>query len=366
MVSSTITRPTMKAMVSKPNGGYRLSSDVPQPTLQPDAMLIRVHAVSLNPYDAKIVEFGMTAPGAYVGGCDSAGVVVAVGAAVTRFRPGDRVLTTNTDGGGFAEYALAVEDLSCRVPDGLSFERACSLGLAVGIAGLALFQEPGLNLPLVEGGTGGSQGDGEEAAAAVTVLVAGGASSSGTMAIQLLKLAGFNPIATCSPANNALCESFGASACFDYHSPTCGADIRLHTDGSLAHALDCVTDAATMRMCYEAIGPSGGAYVALEPTAATVKYTRRDVRADWVMANTLLGAPCRLDGMYGRPATPAHRAFAAGLFALAERWLREGRIANHPLEVRAGGLEAVDSGLANLRAGLVRGKKLVVPLEVGA
>lgn len=130
--------------------------------------------------------------------------------------------------------------------------------------------------------------------------------------------------------------------------------------------LDCVTDAATMKMCYEAIGAQGGTYIALEPTTNTVKYTRRDVRADWVMANTLLGDPCMLEGIYGRPGAPEHRLFAGRLFRLAERWLREGRIWNHPLEIRDEGLESVDPGLQDLRAGIVRGKKLVVPLEVGA
>lgn len=183
------TTATMKAMVSKPSGGYQLVSDIPEPTLQPGMMMVQVQAVALNPYDAKIVEYGVSAPGAYVGGCDFAGVVTAVDAGVTRFRPGDRVLTLNMQG-GFAEYALAIEDLSCHLPEGMSFNQACSFGLAVGIAGLALFQEPGLNLPLVEGylNVGEINEEGDEAKAAVTVLVAGGASASGTMATQLLKL----------------------------------------------------------------------------------------------------------------------------------------------------------------------------------
>ncbi|KAF4442642.1 alcohol dehydrogenase GroES-like domain-containing protein [Fusarium austroafricanum] len=379
--------PTMRAMVSNASGGYCLNSTMPQPTPEPGMMLVRVEAVALNPYDTKVIEYGLITPDPYIGGCDFAGVVVRIGPGVTRFQPGDKVLSMHTRG-GFAEFALAVENLSCHIPKDMSLNEACSLGLGIGIAGLALFQQPGLNLPLRNGQTdrGEINGNGhangytnghtngstnghkeeEEAKPPVTVLVAGGASASGTMATQLLKVAGYNPIVTCSPANNALCESYGASACFDYNSSTCGADIRLHTDNSLAHVLDCVTNVATMTMCYEAIGTQGGTYIALDATANTVKYTRRDIRADWVMANTLLGEPCKLDGVYGRPSTPEHREFASQFFKLAEQWLGEGKIRNHPLEIRTGGLESVDPGLQDLRDGVVRGKKLVVPLAVGA
>ncbi|KAM5363073.1 hypothetical protein ACJA88_013716 [Fusarium oxysporum] len=345
---------TMKAMVSNASGGYCLSSAMPQPSSRPGMMLVRVEAVALNPYDTKVIEYGIITPEPYVGGCDFAGVVVAAGPGVTRFQPGDPVLSMHTRG-GFAEYALAFEDISCRIPKSMSYNEACSLGLGIGISGLALFQQPGLNLPLQHGhdldemdgnaringytnghtsghtnGSTNGHGQSEEGSKdPIIVLVAGGASASGTMATQLLKLAGYNPIVTCSPTNNCLCESFGASACFDYNSPTCGADIRLHTDNSLAYVVDCVTNVATMTMCYEAIGSQGGTYIALDATANTVKYTRRDIRADWVMANTLLGEPCKLDGVYGRPSAPEHREFASHCFRLAERWLAEGKIPNN-------------------------------------
>ncbi|KAH7467953.1 hypothetical protein FOMA001_g14978 [Fusarium oxysporum f. sp. matthiolae] len=391
----------MKAMVSNASGGYCLSGAMPQPSPRPGMMLVRVEAVALNPYDTKVIEYGIITPEPYVGGCDFAGVVVAAGPGVTRFQPGDPVLSMHTRG-GFAEYALAFEDMSCRIPKGMSYNEACSLGLGIGISGLALFQQPGLNLPLQHGhdlddmdgnaringytnghtsghsnGSTNGHGQSEEGSKdPIIVLVAGGASASGTMATQLLKLSVslyLHHFKQCeykrhdtNVSNNCLCESFGASACFDYNSPTCGADIRLHTDNSLAYVVDCVTNVATMTMCYEAIGTQGGTYIALDAIANTVKYTRRDIRADWVMANTLLGEPCKLDGVYGRPSAPEHREFASHFFRLAERWLAEGKIRNHPLEIRTGGLESVDSGLQDLRDGVVRGKKLVVPLNVGA
>lgn len=174
--------------------------------------------------------------------------------------------------------------------------------------------------------------------------------------------AGYTPIVTCSPANNSLCESYGAAACFDYHSPACGADIRVHTDNCLKYALDCVTDAATMKMCYGAIGSSGGSYIALETIATTVKYMRRDVRADWFLADAIMGDGVHMAGTYGRPPSAEHRQFGKQLFALAENWLHNGSIRHHPLEIQDGGLANVPNIMEDMKLGKVHGKKLVMPL----
>ncbi|KAF2763046.1 GroES-like protein [Pseudovirgaria hyperparasitica] len=338
----------MKALVGDEAGGYRLADDIEIPTPKPGMILCQVRSVALSPYDAKIVDYSNT-PGA-IGGCDFAGIVASVGEGVTRFKKGDRILAvtfglnaSDKTAGAFAEYALATEDLSCHVPENISFEQASSMGLGIATAGLALFQAPGLALELPRPKSA------EDTPS--FVLVSGGATGTGTMATQLLKIAGYTPIVTCSPANNAICESFGAAACFDYRSSTCGADIREYTANSLVSVFDCVTDASTMRMCYEAIGSSGGRYVALEAVSPIVKYTRRDVRADWLMAPTIMGTPVEIPGTYGRPSTPEHRAFGLNLFLLADKLLNEGRIKNHPLEIRAGGLASIPTYVNDLRVG---------------
>ncbi|KAL7940968.1 GroES-like protein [Trichoderma barbatum] len=350
----------MKALVGGESGGYRLADDIDIPASRAGTMLCRVHAVGLNPYDAKIVDYSNT-PGA-VGGCDFAGIVVSVGSGVTRFKTGDRVLAvtfglnpSDKTAGAFAEYALATEDLSCHVPDSLTLTQASSMGLGIATAGLALFQAPGLQLPM-------PRSDNDDKETKEFVLVAGGATGTGTMAIQLLKYAGYTPIVSCSPANNHLCESYGAAACFDYRSATCAADIRHYTSNSLTYVFDCVTDAANMKLCYDAIAPSGGHYVALEPITPVVKYTRRDIRADWLMTPSVMGTAVELAGSYGRPSTPAHREFASELFVLAEKLLANGVINNHPLMIRDGGLASVPTYLQELRHGHVRAKRQVVPL----
>jgi aspyridone synthetase trans-acting enoyl reductase len=159
-----------------------------------------------------------------------------------------------------------------------------------------------------------------------------------------------------------LCESYGAAAYFDYHSPNCGADIRVYTDNNLKHVLDCVTEAATMKMCYTAIGSGGGNYIALETIATSEKYTRRDVRADWFLADAIMGDGVSMSGTYGRPPSPEHRIFGKELFALAEHWLQNRNIKPHPLKVQNGGLANIPSALEELKTGKVQGQKFVVPI----
>ena len=121
-------------------------------------ILCRVHSVSLSPYDAKLVEYPNT-PGA-VGVCDFAGIVVKVGKRVTRFKEGDRVCPvafglnpSDKTAGAFAEYALAVEDLSCHIRDNMSLEVLSSMGRAIATAGLAPFHESRLKLAMCRDGS---------------------------------------------------------------------------------------------------------------------------------------------------------------------------------------------------------------------
>ncbi|WP_341675506.1 NAD(P)-dependent alcohol dehydrogenase [Niveibacterium sp. SC-1] len=70
--------------------------EIPRPTVQPDTVLVRVEAVSLNYRDKAIVDSGMglALPYPLVPGSDMAGTVVAVGRDVREFREGDRVIST--------------------------------------------------------------------------------------------------------------------------------------------------------------------------------------------------------------------------------------------------------------------------------
>ncbi|KAK4107227.1 GroES-like protein [Canariomyces notabilis] len=356
-----------QALVSSTLGRLVVASHVSIPAPEQGEMLCQTAAVGLNPGDVKFSDY--TSLQGTIGGFDFAGVVLQVGPGVTRFKAGDRVAgfahgydSNNKSSGAFADVVLAVEDLTLKLPHDWTFEQGATLGTIVATAGMALSHY--LDIPLPEAdsertnATGGktSDQDGEY------VLVSGAATATGMVATQLLRLAGFRPVGTCSPRSAELVRSLGAVATLDYRSPTCGADIRSLTGNSLTRVLDCVTSAETMAMCYSAIGSKGGRYVALDPVSTHVKYTRRDVSADWPMALAIFGHPVRLAGVYGRPATPALRGLGARIFCMAEALIERGELRGPPFQVRKGGLAAVDRGIEDLRKGRAKGEKLVYPL----
>ena len=121
-----------------------------------------------------------------------------------------------------------------------------------------------------------------------------------------------------------------------------------------------------MKMCYEAIGSSGGSYIELDSIAAAVKYTRRDVHADWVLADSIMGDGVHMTGKYGRPPSPDHRRFGRLLFALAEKWLHDGSIRHHPLKIQDGGLVNIPKAIDDLKLGNLHAEKLCFAIGLEA
>src|SRR5690242_13560660 len=107
----------MKAMATTTYGGPEVLSlmDLPDPKLGPDSVLLRTRAAGVNPVDWKILAGGLDAvlrvhfP--LVPGWDLAGVVEAVGAAITEYAPGDEVIgyvrEDHVQWGTFAEKVAA-------------------------------------------------------------------------------------------------------------------------------------------------------------------------------------------------------------------------------------------------------------------
>lgn len=358
--------PTSRQAIAQDEKGHPKLKIISMPVLRPGDVLVKALAVGLNPSDYKMGAF-FPVPGAVVGN-DFAGIVVAVAEGTdTDLRAGDLVYGgsngSNPDypeNGAFATYVCAPAAYTKRLGPSaarptLTLEQGATLTTAIATATLALWSQDTLALmPYTP--------DNPYPAPGKPVLVYGGSTSSGAIIIQLLRLSGFDPIATCSPRNFALVRGAGASAVFDYTDPETPAAIKRHTKGKLKHVVDCISDAQSVETCYEAIARYGGAYVSLELVPDEMLARRRAVRPAFIMANEIGGEGVSLPGEYGKQPDPAKKHLGSWSFAMCERLLHEGRLRPHPVQTLEGGLSGVLNGLTQLKCGGVSGAKLVVTL----
>lgn len=361
MTTSDDIRRTQTAIIGNSEGTTELCHDVPIPFAHEDIAIVCTRAVSVNPVDAKMMGPYVTA-GA-IGGCDFAGTIEAMGpdAGNYGFKIGDRVCASimgmnplEPTHGAFAQHVGAHCNALVKIPDNMSFEVASALCTCFMTCGLALFkslQLPGtLDSPSVK---------------PIPVLVYGGATATGTAAIQLLRLAGFTAIVTCSPHSIELVKSYGAEAAFDYKDTDCASKIRAYTKNGLRYALDCITNRESIQICYGSIGRAGGRYTALDPYSEEIAATRKIVKADWVVGPTMLGLDIEWPSPHGRKANADLFSFGMKWKVLMQGLMENGAIREHPLEVREGGLEVVMECMKDIREKRVYGKKLVVKLVDG-
>ena len=103
--------------------------DVADPKPGAGQVVVRIHAAGVNPVETYIRSgtYALKPPLPYTPGGDAAGVVVAVGEQVTRFKAGDRVYTAGTVSGAYAQLALCAAEQVYPLPDQITShrERAC-------------------------------------------------------------------------------------------------------------------------------------------------------------------------------------------------------------------------------------------------
>ncbi|KAG9471787.1 hypothetical protein GDO78_022801 [Eleutherodactylus coqui] len=138
----------------------KLLTDVPVPSPAENQVLIRVLACGINPVDTYIRAgvYARKPSLPYTPGSDISGVVEDVGRNVTAFKKGDRVFTTSTITGGYAEYTLASQDTVCQLPEQLSFKEGAAISVPYFTAYRALFQKAhgrAGEVVLVHGASGG-------------------------------------------------------------------------------------------------------------------------------------------------------------------------------------------------------------------
>lgn len=181
-------------------------SEVPLPVLSsPEHIRVRLHAAGINPVDFKMRNKGgfFSDKLPTILGCDGAGVVDAVGNAVTRFTVGDEVYFFNggiggTEQGNYAEYTTIHQEYAARKPKNITLTEAASVPLAW----LTVWE---------------SLVDRAKLQSNQTVLIHAGAGGVGFLAIQLAKHLGARVLTTVSSQEKAdFVKSLGADEWINY------------------------------------------------------------------------------------------------------------------------------------------------------
>jgi putative PIG3 family NAD(P)H quinone oxidoreductase len=206
----------MKAViVEKPGAEDALKiGEVPEPSIKPDEILIRVRAAGVNRADLlQRLGFYPPPPGASeIIGMECAGEVVAIGASVTGWKIGDRAMAL-LPGGGYAEKAVAHYGSAMKIPAALSFEEAAGIP--------EVFLTAFLNFFILAGIKRGE-----------TALIHGGGSGVGTASILLLKEAGVRVIVTAgSDEKCEQCRKLGADVAINYKQGPFAEAVKTATEG---------------------------------------------------------------------------------------------------------------------------------------
>lgn len=173
------------------------------PTAAAGEVLVRVRAAGVNGLDWKIRDgslqsvFPLPLPATL--GIELAGEVTEIGAGVTRFTVGDRVLGALGAIGAYADHVAIAADKLAPIPDGLDDTIAAAIPVAALTAWQALFEAGELK-----------RGQ--------TVLIHGAAGGVGSFAVQLARRAGARVVATARGIHAAYLRELGADEVIDYRT----------------------------------------------------------------------------------------------------------------------------------------------------
>lgn len=316
-----------------PDVVHQARVDVPAPG--EGEVLLRVRATALNSGDIHVMRaephavrlaFGLRRPRIAVRGIDVAGTVVAVGAGVTSFGPGDEVVG-EIPGGGLAEYAVAPAARLARRPDAVGPVAAAALPVSGGTAWLAL----------AKAGLGPGEASGRR------VLVIGASGGVGSFAVQLAAVRGAEVWALAGARNLAVVVKLGAARAFDYPDVQPGsAELP---EGTFDAVIDIAGEpplAATKRLLRE-----GGTMVLVGGEGGSILGPMRRILAGALRS---IGSKRRIVGLVSTTSA----AMTADLLALVARGDLE------PLIECTWPLADAGAALAHVDAGHTVGKVVVV------
>ncbi|KAH6604432.1 hypothetical protein Trco_007878 [Trichoderma cornu-damae] len=277
----------MKALVLTPAANDVSIRELPIPEPRDGEVLIRVHAVALNPVDAIYAVHPIAEQEHRVIGTDFAGMITAVGpdlgsSSDLRAKIGARVAgfhqgacSTNDRPGAFAEYITAPYDLLWSVPDSMSLEAASTINMCGLTAAQGVFSRLGLPCPF-DDQTATSSDDANDI---TNVLIYSASTSLGLYAAQLVRLAArtygrkIHLIGTASSSKHDFLrqEPYNYDVLVDYRDPEWAEKVKAATQGKgIDRAVDSISEGETVYKVHSTLaadakmavfrGPKGGQY----------------------------------------------------------------------------------------------------------
>jgi len=276
----------MRAVLMTAAGGPEVLAlaDLPEPEISGEHdVRVRLRAAGINPVDYKLRTYGTFAKSLpVILGCDGAGVVEAIGPAVTRFRPGDEVYFCDggfgPEPGTYQEVRVVDERYLARKPQRLSFAEAAAAPLVTITAWEALRERARV-------------GEGQ------FVLVQGGAGGVGHMSVQIARLARARVAATVSAGPKAeLVASLGAELCIDYRREDVAERLRGWTGMDGADVVHDTVGGQTFTASFLLVRPYGDLVSNVESPwqdeAVTASHNRNlRVSFTWMPAPQVFGWP---------------------------------------------------------------------------
>ncbi|KAH9826507.1 GroES-like protein [Teratosphaeria destructans] len=318
---------TQQALTVAAKRKYALINDFPTPWIQhPREVMVRNHAVALNPIDWKSVDYNFCLPAfPWVTGRESAGVVVAIGTYYKDVRAGC-----------FQEYVVLPEHTVTAIPSNMSFESASCLGVGALTAAMTLWKW--MDVPMTPS---------RRAQQRPPILIWGGGAVTGQFATQLAAKAGLPVIVVGSQRTKALLRGLGASHVVTRDGKTDAeivAEVRAIAEDRITRAIDLV-GASTVPFALQCLSATDPAILAPLAMMASDQAIPDNVTVPNIEMKRFV-----LD--------EGSRVYSQELNALVAR----DELRLPAVEVIEGGLGQVERGLERLKSGKTDGKKLVVSL----
>jgi NADPH2:quinone reductase len=307
-------------------------ADIPDPVAAPGEVVARVAAAGLNFFDTLIIagKYQTKPPFPFSPGGEFAGVVESVGAGVSEFAPGDRVMGYTNFNAARERTAVAAQQI-VKIPAALDFERAAALTITYGTAFHALEHRARMR-----------RGE--------TLAVLGASGGVGLAAVELGRVTGARVIA-CASTDDKLefARAHGADEVVNYDTENL-RDALKGLGGE--HGIDVVFD------------PVGGPYS--EPALRSLAWDGRHLVVGFAAGeipklplNLVLLKGCAVIGVFwGAWVRAAVADYKAAIERLAQ-WCAEGRLSCHVQRVYP--LAETPQALKALADRKVMGKLVVRP-----